>query len=233
MFLVDIRKTNKRLELHTNTGGTIINEVGELPGVGTVWVHQKGIANILSFHNIQNVNGFEIDYTSRPNKSGVRDNAFYVETPDKIHRKFVPGGRGFYYLDYAQDFGVGKSNIVFGPSIINTESNFLTPSKPSPSKPSSSGVSLQIETVVHNVLRAELVRHLQHIAAHPSDKTIIHMATKNTIKDSPIVLRSLGLVCIWYQGQMHISIQRPGSNPGTRSSSSVDRRPLQEFDHSC
>ena len=45
MFLVNIRKINKRLELHTNTGSIIINEVGDLPGVGTVWVYRKGIVN--------------------------------------------------------------------------------------------------------------------------------------------------------------------------------------------
>ena len=95
-----------------------------------------------------------------------------------------------YFLDRAEDFGAGKSNVVFVPSIINTESNLLIPSSTK-----STGVSLQIETVVDNkskftkrdVLRAELVCRLQHIAAHPSDNTILHMATKKPIKDSPIV----------------------------------------------
>jgi hypothetical protein len=71
MFLVNVRKIVKRLELHTNAGSTIINEIRELPGVGTVWVHRKGIANILSFHNIQEINKFEIDSSSRPNQDGL------------------------------------------------------------------------------------------------------------------------------------------------------------------
>ena len=67
MFLTNIRKTDKKLELHTNAGSTIINEIGELPGVGTVWLHREGIANIVSFHNLLEINNFEIDYSRRPN----------------------------------------------------------------------------------------------------------------------------------------------------------------------
>ena len=48
MFLVNVRTTTKKLNLQTNAGAAIINEIGELPGFGTVWVHHKGIANILS-----------------------------------------------------------------------------------------------------------------------------------------------------------------------------------------
>ena len=39
MFLVNVRKTNKKLELLTNAGSTMIDKIAELPGVGTVWVH--------------------------------------------------------------------------------------------------------------------------------------------------------------------------------------------------
>ena len=117
-----------------------------------MWVHRKGIANILSFHNIQNVKDFESDYTSRPIQAGVRDNAFRVESPDKIQRWFIPDGHGLYHLDCAQDFSAGKSNVVFGPSIINTESNLLIPSPTS-----SSGVSLQIETVGDN--KSKFTKH--------------------------------------------------------------------------
>ena len=76
MFLVNVCKTNKRLELLTNTGSTIINEISELPGVGAVWVHQKGIVNILSFHGVQEVNKFEINYSIRPNALGKQDKSF-------------------------------------------------------------------------------------------------------------------------------------------------------------
>ena len=47
MFLVNVQKTNKRLELHTTTRSTIINETKEPPGVGAVQVHQKDITNLV------------------------------------------------------------------------------------------------------------------------------------------------------------------------------------------
>eukprot|EP00536_Pseudo-nitzschia_multiseries_P010467 jgi/Psemu1/26038/gm1.26038_g len=77
MFLANIRKTTKTLELHANTGTAIIDEVGDLPGVGTV----------------------QVDYTSRPSKAGLRDKPFRVETPGGSELCFEPDGRGLYYLD--------------------------------------------------------------------------------------------------------------------------------------
>ena len=76
IFLVNVRKTTKRLELLTNTGSTVINEIGEPPGVDSVWVHRKGIANILSIHGVQEVNKFEIDYSGRPNALSKRYKSF-------------------------------------------------------------------------------------------------------------------------------------------------------------
>ena len=76
MFLVNICKTTNCLELLTNTGSTVINKIGDLPGVGTVWVHRKGIVNILSFHGVQEVNKFEINYSIRPNALGKQDKSF-------------------------------------------------------------------------------------------------------------------------------------------------------------
>jgi hypothetical protein len=41
----------------------IIDKVGDLPGVGTVWYHLEGIANVLSNARVAE-NGFEVDYSS-------------------------------------------------------------------------------------------------------------------------------------------------------------------------
>ena len=71
MFLVNVQKMNKCLELRANTGSIIISKVGELPGVGTVWVHYSRITIILSFHNFEEVNELKIDYSSCPNKHSV------------------------------------------------------------------------------------------------------------------------------------------------------------------
>ena len=66
----NIQRMNQKLQVYTNTGTSVINEIGDLPGVGSVWVHPNGIANILSFHKLQNNNLFEIDYNSQKDDVG-------------------------------------------------------------------------------------------------------------------------------------------------------------------
>ena len=74
----------------------------------------QGIAKMLSFHIMQKVNGFKIDYSSYPNKDGIHDKALHVEDLDKVCRHFIPDGRGLYFLDYSQDFRTGRANVVIG-----------------------------------------------------------------------------------------------------------------------
>ena len=197
MFLINVRKTSKRLELHTNAGSTIIDEIGELPGVGTVWVHRNGIANILSFHSIQEINKFEIDYSSRPNKQGIRDRSFKIESPENIQLKFIPDGRGLYFLDCQQFFGYKKPNTVFGSNIVNTEDNLILHTKTKEVGFDNLGESIEtIEGNVSNyakrdVLKAKAVRRFQHIAGHPSERTILAAVTNRTLKNIPFVPRDV------------------------------------------
>jgi hypothetical protein len=62
-FLCNIRTSKKKLHLYTNAGMVIIDKVGDLPGVGAVWYHPEGIANVLSNARVLE-NGFEVDYSS-------------------------------------------------------------------------------------------------------------------------------------------------------------------------
>ena len=63
-FLTDIRKSRDRLQLYTNAGEATIDKVGELAGIGTVWFHRAGIANILSFFKVEEENNFDIEYST-------------------------------------------------------------------------------------------------------------------------------------------------------------------------
>ena len=47
----------------------MIDEVGDLPGFGTaVWVHQKGLATVLSFYAVNDKQGYHVQYSSvKPN----------------------------------------------------------------------------------------------------------------------------------------------------------------------
>ena len=182
MFLVNVRKSRNALELHTNAGSTIINEIGELPGVGTVWFHRHGIANILSFHMVQMINGYEIDYTSRPNKDGVRDRSFKIKTQENVVRRFVPDGRGLYYLDCKDYFGAGRNNTAFGNEIINTENRMITKQH--------NLMNDVIQTISDNESKytardrdsARSFRRFQRIAGHASNKTLSKAAPEYLFK---------------------------------------------------
>ena len=189
MFLVNVRKTTRRLNLHTNVGQAIINEVGELPGFGTVWVHRKGIANILSLDAVADTPGYNIDYTTR---SGNRD--FVVETANGSLKRFVGNGRGLHYLDCSSYFGPGKTGCVFGDEIHNTEKRLTWRKNPE-------GTTFLIETVDGNKLqfsnrdvqRADELRRFEEVAAFPSRDTMRRAINKNVIKDSPHTLRDLNI----------------------------------------
>ena len=100
MFLVNIHITTRRLNLHKNAGEAIINEIGDLPGFGTVWVHCNGITNILSLDAVADTPGYNIDYSTR---TGNRD--FVVETANGESKRFINNGRDLHYLDCSHHFG--------------------------------------------------------------------------------------------------------------------------------
>ena len=187
MFLVNVRTTTRRLNLQTNAGGAIINEIGELPGFGTVWVHRKGIANILSLDAVANTPGFQINFTTR---TGDRD--FVVETPEGEIKRFVGNGRGLHYLDCSHHFGPNRSGCVFGDEIYNTEKRMTWRRK---------GESFLVETVAGNKLQfsnrdvqtADNLRRFEEIAAFPSRDTLRRSINKNVIKDSPYTVRDINI----------------------------------------
>jgi len=52
-LLKNIRDAKKALSLHCNAGIAMVNKIGDLPGYGTVWFYEDGIANILSLNNLK------------------------------------------------------------------------------------------------------------------------------------------------------------------------------------
>jgi len=49
----NIHDAKKALSLHCNAGIAMVNKIGDLPGYGTVWFYEDGIANILSLNNVK------------------------------------------------------------------------------------------------------------------------------------------------------------------------------------
>jgi hypothetical protein len=52
-LLKSICDAKKALSLHCNEGIATVNKIGDLPGYGTVWFYEDGIANILSLNNVK------------------------------------------------------------------------------------------------------------------------------------------------------------------------------------
>ena len=195
-MLVNVRKTFSKLALYTNAGHKIIDEVGEFPGVGTVWVNRDGIANILSFHMVQDTNKFEVDYTSRPNAKGIRDRSFHLETTTGIKRKFIPDGRGLYYLDCAKYYGPGKPNHVFGSKITITENCLkrqMAHNQQTSKKSIHTITGNRSDFTKRDNRKADMVRRFQLVSAHPSTKTLVVAANNRTIKNFPFVPRDINI----------------------------------------
>ena len=53
ILLKNIRDEKTTLSLNCNAGISIESKVGDLPGYGTVWFYEDGIANILSLNNVK------------------------------------------------------------------------------------------------------------------------------------------------------------------------------------
>ena len=79
------------MDIHCNAGITSTTLVGDLPGYGTVWLHEGGIANILSLARVKDK--FTVVFHSK------QGNEFHVfGTGDRI-RVFRQSEQGLYYMD--------------------------------------------------------------------------------------------------------------------------------------
>eukprot|EP00957_Ditylum_brightwellii_P019063 1435018-Ditylum_brightwellii.AAC.1 len=71
-----------------------MDQVGDLPGFGTVWLYKKGIVNNLSLARVRE--HFCIAYDSDANE-------FHVHKPDRSVRIFKQSERGLYYTVMESD----------------------------------------------------------------------------------------------------------------------------------
>jgi len=186
---------------------SVIDEVGELPGFGTVWVHRKGIANVLSFKGVKDTAGYQIQYDN------FVEDAFNVTKPNGEVRKFIPSKKGLYYCDCSHMFEQQTGTQVQSDHNNNRTGNEVPFDRVKPNgktvrfdkdinKPIMHGTVLGIETITKNkslftkrdVKRAEKARRLQHIAAHLSHKQLLSITQKNQLKNCPIVPRDIRLM---------------------------------------
>ena len=73
--LNNIRRTDQTIHIFFNAGVKTTDMVGDMPGVGVIWYHSEGIANILSMALIQKY--YQLTYDS------ILDNTFRVWNEEK------------------------------------------------------------------------------------------------------------------------------------------------------
>ena len=92
-LLKNIRTCNEKdaIRIKSNGNGVlIVNEVGDLPGVGTVHYHKDSIANVLSFSKISK--DYQITFNNKV------DNCFIVHRRNN-KLKFLRSPKGLYFYD--------------------------------------------------------------------------------------------------------------------------------------
>jgi hypothetical protein len=62
-LLENIHQASTSMDIHSNSGMTTTNLMGEYPGYGKVWYNPNGIANILSMSQMVS-RGYAITYSS-------------------------------------------------------------------------------------------------------------------------------------------------------------------------
>jgi len=88
-LLKNIRDAKKALSLHCNARIAMVNKVSDLPGYGTVWFYEDGIANILSLNNVKKK--YRVTYDS------TAYDCFEVHKADGTKRVFKPSKKGLFY----------------------------------------------------------------------------------------------------------------------------------------
>eukprot|EP00957_Ditylum_brightwellii_P027054 2045695-Ditylum_brightwellii.AAC.1 len=93
-LLTNIQKAERELDIHLTASTLQMDDEGDLPGFGTVWLYENGITNILTLALVRK--RFRVTYDSDTNK-------FHVYKPDGGIRIFKQSERGLYYTVMEDD----------------------------------------------------------------------------------------------------------------------------------
>eukprot|EP00536_Pseudo-nitzschia_multiseries_P006869 jgi/Psemu1/16328/gm1.16328_g len=104
-LLKDIRPhpDGSKVRIHCNVGVVIVDMVGELPGFGTVWFQEGGMANILLLSLVSNRYHITLDTAITQ--------SFFVHKPDVTTWQFDRSPSGLYYCDLREIDGTILSDL--------------------------------------------------------------------------------------------------------------------------
>lgn len=220
-MVINIRTPKVILRLRTQAGECRITQIADLPGVGTVWYYPEGVANILSQHRMVVNSGWDIEYSTKEYRKSRKVSTLKYDcvTSEGVHCTFSPNKDGLHVLDCSKYFGIGKSGYIFGKNITDNNVNGgkdMCRSIHGTIENAEAFVSVDdaIDTVTNSKnnfskrdqSKASRVRRFQHVAAHPSDETLIYSAMTNGIKNNPITKRDIAMA-LEMLGKSRYSVQ--------------------------
>jgi hypothetical protein len=160
-LLMNVRKSDKNLDIHCNAGVATTNLIGDFPGYGTVWYHPKGIANILSLSCM-----WERGYLVVYNSGGA--DQFIVHTSDgSPPHVFQQSPRGIFYMDMLNRDGTQEIALV---NIV------------------ASNISRYTNRAYSH---AVLAHRLQHIMGRPSTRIFLRIFDDNLLPNCPITRKDI------------------------------------------
>ena len=124
-FVINIRFSTVILVMRTQAGEYRINQIADLPVLGTVQFYLNGVANILSQHRMVVNSGWDIEYSTKAYRrtGDIRELKYVCVTSEGVKVIFTPNKEGLHILDCRDYFGLGKSGCVFGQNIIDNNTN--------------------------------------------------------------------------------------------------------------
>ena len=205
-FVINIRECRWTLVLRTQSGECRINQIADMPGVGTVWYYPEGAANILSGHRLVVNSGWSVRQDSdKYHRTGNPDDlSIRCVTKEGVRCEFKPTADGLHVMDCESLLKKGKH--VFGRNITDNgtrNGDAMSSCHFIKSKVDAhcfaEGVSKLnnsegIDTMKGSIsklskrdqARVFAARRFQHVSGHPSDKTMLYAAATNSVIDSPI-----------------------------------------------
>eukprot|EP00536_Pseudo-nitzschia_multiseries_P007124 jgi/Psemu1/17085/gm1.17085_g len=173
VFLTNIREADDKLHLYTNAGMIAITLIGDLPGFRSVWYHEDGIKNVLSFNGVATTPDYRVEFDNH-----AIGNHFRVTDPIGNVKEFRPSSKGLYYWDSSHLFHTPKQQNM----VISTPKLFYN-----------EGITL-IETVEGNkalhtnrdILWEERAHTFQRTAGHLSNKKLLQITQKNQLVNCPV-----------------------------------------------
>ena len=168
-LLTDIRKAPVKIELDTNAGSRLVDQVGEVSGVGTVYFNNNGIANIFALKDL--IKTHRVRYDSK-----VED-AFIVEVNGE-DVKFTANDQGLYVFHFKKTYidNVKKHNKkITGVQHLQS-------------------MKKQLEGFTkREVERADRARKFYHMVGAPTLENLKMVIRQNLFKNCPVTSQDVNL----------------------------------------